>query len=210
MLNFLKPKSNISLSLNHPAATYYLGETVAATITIDNPKNLKVQEGRAALIYAEEYQVRYEDEDSDGNDTISYRWETSEQVVEQTTIVQAGTIPGGSETYQVAFKVPFTTRPSYQGDIVKARWFVKVTLDRKMALDVNESHPITVLSVGPRRDSGGDESVQFGEASTPKACDMDFWLPSRTLVIDEPVEGKLLVRPQTDFDVTEVRLELRC
>jgi hypothetical protein len=117
-------------------------------------------------------------------------------------------VPGGTpQVYQFETAIPSEGSPSCQGNIVKLKWLVKATLDRKMAPDSNAETEVLVFVEPPGRLAGAGE---FGHSNEPGEAEMALDLPCKEWVAGDTLEGQLLVRPQKDFDVSEVRVELVC
>jgi hypothetical protein len=117
-------------------------------------------------------------------------------------------VPGGvPQVYQFEAAIPSDASPSCEGNIVKLKWLVKATLDRKMAPDVNAETEVLVFVVPPGRLVGAGE---FGHSNEPREAELALALPGKEWVAGDTVEGQLLVRPQKEFDVSEVRVELVC
>ncbi len=209
MFNLFKgPNASINVTLDR--TTFRPGETIQAQITAQSEKDLPIQEGRAALVLRMEIQRRYEEtrRDSDGHmhtgETRS--WHNSESEVAKTVLLQAGTLAGGSpQTFQCSFTIPPELPVTCAGgQIMRARWWVKATLARKMAKDVEGKADITVYNPPPPSSGPG----QFGASNEPGEAGMTLALPRREFAVGETIEGQLLVRPQKAFGVSEVRVEL--
>jgi sporulation-control protein spo0M len=212
MFDFLKGgKANVTVALDRPVEPYYLGETVHATITIEGQKDLKIQEARATLSYREEYQYRHESSyrDSDGQEHThdETSWTTDEQVVQRQQLMKEGTIPGNfRQTFDFAATIPTTTPPTCEGgQIVRVKWQLKATLDRRLAGDIEATTDLLVFAAPPGRDVGAN---QYGYSNEPGEAELSFALPGKEWVLGEAVEGQLMVRPQKAFDASEVRVEL--
>jgi sporulation-control protein spo0M len=212
MFDFLKGgKANVTVALDRPVGPYYLGETVHATITIEGQKDLKIQEARATLSYREEYQYRHESSyrDSDGHEHTrdETSWMTDEQVLQRQQLMKEGTIPGNfRQTFDFAATIPATAPPTCEGgQIVRVKWQLKTTLDRRLAGDVEAATDLLVFAAPPGRDVGAS---QYGHSNEPGEAELSFALPGKERVLGETIEGQLVVRPQKAFDASEVRVEL--
>src|SRR5512137_2920276 len=90
MFDFLKGgKTSVKLTLDRPTIQdgtqvypYYPGETVHARVTLASEKEVKVREGRIALIYQEEYQYKHHHRTTDSHGhsrtTVATAWATDE------------------------------------------------------------------------------------------------------------------------------------
>jgi hypothetical protein len=137
MLGFLKGgKTNLAVTLDREFGHYHPGDVVRATLTIENEQDLKVQQGRVVFVRREEYQYRYRTASSGKSHGSSYHtaWATDEQELQREVMIQEGVVPGGvPQVYQFEAAIPSDASPSCEGNIVKLKWLVKATLDRKMA-----------------------------------------------------------------------------
>ncbi len=212
MFDFLKGgKANVTVTLDRPVQPYYVGETVHARINIQGQKDLKIQEARVQLVCHEEYQYKYESRstDSDGHTETSEetRWATDEQVVQRQQLMPEGTIPANfNQTFDFAAPIPAGSPPTCDGGrIVRVKWMVKVTLDRKMAADTETAADLLVFST-PTGQAGG--AGQYGFSSEPADAQLHFVLADKEWTLGQTIHGQLVVQPQKAFDVSEIRVEL--
>ncbi|MBI5652632.1 MAG: hypothetical protein HZC40_19635 [Chloroflexi bacterium] len=212
MFDFLKGgKVYITLKLDQPNKFFRFGDPVRGTLTVENEKELKIQEGRVALVFKEESQYRYEstDRDSDGHErrTTNTSWQNDERVVAQNVFLREGVLAAkSSKSYEFDFAIPQNAAPTIEGgQIVRAKWLVKATLDRKMASDYNEQVEIPVFELAQRYD-GSDRN--YGYSNEPGEAEMALHLPMSEWAMGETIEGELIIKPQKSFDATEVRVEL--
>ena len=195
-------KVQVHIELDRPQGPYYPGDVLHAVVTIQSRKQVKVREVRAGLVFWERY--AYETRDLDGDRSTS--WATGELVVAKEVLVGEGTVPAGfNQSFRLTWQLPPDAVPPYTGKITRNRWLVKVTFDRKLKKDINEEVEIPLIVPPPGQWA---EPGEYGEASHPDEADMALWLPRLEWVEGETVEGRLLVRPQKDFTVSEVRVEL--
>jgi hypothetical protein len=212
MFDFLKGgKANLTVTLDRPVQPYFVGETVQARVTIEGQKDLKIQEARVQLVCREEYQYKHEHRhtDSDGHTHTSEEtsWTTDEQVVQRQQLMPEGTIPGSfNQTFEFAAAIPAGSPPTCEGGkIVRVKWMVKATLDRKMAGDTEAAADLLVFSA-PSGQVGG--AGEYGFSNEPAEAELSLNLPGKEWALGETIEGQLVVRPQKTFDASEVRVEL--
>lgn len=211
MFDFLKGgKANLAVTLDRPVQPYYLGETVNARIHIQGQKDLKIQEARVQLVCREEYKYRYESRstDSDGSVDVSEeeRWATDEQIVQRLQLMAEGTIPSNfNQVFEFAASIPAGWPPTADGRIVRVKWQVKATLDRKLAADTEAVAELLVFSP-PTGQAGGVGA--YGFSNQPSDAQMHFMLPQKEWALGETIQGQLVVQPEKTFDVSEIRLEL--
>jgi len=208
MLSFLKG-GEATIKVVPERTHYQPGEQVRVQVTVAAEKHLPIREGRVALCSKHELQHRVQEHrrDSSGRTRTvqTTTWRRFEQEVDKTVILPEGVLPGGTETvHECTFTIPPQASPTCAGRIIHVEWWVKVTLDRKMAKDVEERVDLLVFKALP----GTSGSGRCGMASEPGEAEMAFELPSREWVLGDTIEGQLLVRPLKDIAVTEVRVEL--
>ncbi len=211
MFDFLKGgKTDLTITVDRPTAFYLPGDCVKAKLRIESQNEAKIQEGRIVLLYKEEYERRYEDwhRDSKGHRTRRQvtSWHSQDHEVERKVFVQEGTIPANyDQTSEFEFSLPPLAPPTADGGkIVRLKWLVKATLDRKMSSDFNAQAEILVgAAPGQARGAG-----VYGSSNEPGEAEMALALPSDTFVLGDTIEGELIIRPQKSFDVTEIRVEL--
>ncbi len=210
MFNFLKGgKVNLNVAIDRPTGVYYPGETVHVTISLNSDKDLKFQEARAALLYQEKFQYKtlQHSTDSDGHSETEevYHWKTNNQeVARQTLLGETNLSKGSAQTFQFDAQIPPSAPPTYPGNIIQVKWLAKATLDRKLFGDINTEVPLAVMVVP----TGARTAGQYGQSNEPNEALMSLELPGTEWCAGETIEGRLVVNPQKNFDVTEVRVEL--
>lgn len=212
MFDFLKGgKATVTVAVNRPAQPYYVGEAVQARIDIQVQKELNITEARAQLVCREKYQSREEsgeiDDDGSTSSSIEKKWVTNEQVVHQQQLLPGNSLPSGfGQTFDFVAPIPADAPSTCEsGKIVNIEWFVKATLARKLARDIEALVPIRLLSTPTgEADKGGE----YGFSNEPDEAALSFALSSLEWCLGDTVEGKFVVQPHKGFDVSEVRLEL--
>ncbi len=218
MFDFLKGgKTEVKLTLDRPVSAegmpvhpYYLGETVHAKLMVTSDKDVKVREGRIALIYHEEYQYRHRHHSTDSHGhtrtSVATAWGTDEREAVRHVFLGESTLPAGTaKGLEFDFPLPATAPPSARAEIIRVEWSIKATLDRPMAGDVES---IVVLPVFAGAPGTPVTDLPYRDSSEMQDADMTFSLPKREWVMGETVAGRLQVCPKTPFDVTEIRVEL--
>lgn len=210
MFNFLKgKKDNLTVSLDRPEGVYLPGETLKAEISFECQKDVHVQVGRAVLICEEEFDYRSWDSstDSDGNTDeslcehrYSQRYEFDAQVFVLDTTLTAGSVHHFTYTTQI----PQPALASTPGQIIKVRWLVKATLDRKLAADYNTETELTI----PAALTAASAPGKYGQSSEMDQTNLSLELPGTAWLAGTTISGTLHIHPLKDFDVTGVRLEL--
>jgi hypothetical protein len=218
MFDFLKGgKTSVKLTLDRPISKdatqvypYYLGETVHARVTLVSEKEVKIREGRIALVYQEEYQYkhRHHSRDSHGHSrtTVATAWATDEREANRQVFLGETSLPAGTQkTYEFDLPIPTNAAPSAQAEIVHIKWMVKATLDRKMAGDIEDKVDLPVF-IGASSTSA--QPVEAGVSNEPDEADLIFSLSGKEWVMGETIAGWLQISPKKEFDVTEIRVEL--
>ena len=208
VFDFLKGgKVEVNIELDRPTEFYHPGDAIHASVTLEGKKKMKVRQIKAELVHWERYRYDRTTTDMDDDDRTSTYTDTAETIPVQEVLMEAGEIPAESvQTYTLDWTIPDNAVPPYQGEITQSRWLVRVTLDRKLGLDTNAEVEVPLIVSPPGRDiQPGD----YGSASHPGEADMSLWLPKLEWVEGETIEGNLLVRPQKDFKVSEVRIEMQ-
>jgi len=218
MFDLLKGgKTSVKLTLDRPiskdatpAYPYYLGETVHACVTLVSEKEVKIQEGRIALVYQEEYQYQHRTRSgtSRGHSTttVATAWATDEREANRQVFLGETSLPAGTQkTYEFDLPIPTNAAPSARAEIVHIKWVVKVTLDRKMAGDIEDRVDLPVFAGA----SGTSvQPIESGVSNEPDEADLIFSLPGKEWVMGEMIAGRLQISPKKEFDVTEIRVEL--
>jgi Arrestin (or S-antigen), C-terminal domain len=195
----------VELSVETDKAAYLPGETVTATISVRATKDLEIEEGRAELVYENEYSYREQYRNSDGSVEVSEPTTTDRLVHTTEPFLQPGAVAtGAGHEYTVALKLPDDAIASGEGEITKVRWKVKAILSRRRANDPDAHTVFTVLSppdaYAPSTEAGVDANDD---------CDLDLHLTgSRDVRPGDTVAGTLIVTPRSALDAKEVRVEL--
>ncbi len=228
MLSFLRG-SKASITIVPARANYQPGESIQVQIKVSSEQDLSVREGRVALCLKHELQYR-NDEARSASDR--YTWQRTEREIEKVTFLPEGVIPAGSsQVYECTLTVPATALPTGAGGklfsdlmgmvsplakaavpptcaggkIIRVYWWVKATLDRKGARDVEERADIVVFNALPGINA---RAGRYGVSNQLDEAEMALDLPSLEWALGETIEGQLLVCPQKAIDVSEVRVEL--
>lgn len=210
MFNFLKGNQiTLKITLDHPEADYFPGENLQAMISVESNKELKIQEGRVALICREEYEYftleRTTNSDGRTNTEINTRWFGRDHEVAKELFLLEGTLsPNRTQTFPFSTRVPADALPSIPGKIIKVTWLVKVTLARKLATDINAETQFTVFSAF----TGEQQPGRYGQSNELGEIDLSLELPGTNWLAEDEISGKLQMLPRKKFDATEVRLEL--
>jgi sporulation-control protein spo0M len=218
MFDLLKSgKASVKLTLDRPIGPdsirvnpYFPGDMVHACVRVMSEKDLKIKEGRVALVYQEEYQYKHYSHSgtSRGHSTttVATTWATEERECNRQVFLGETQLPAGtSKTYEFDLPIPAGAPPSARGEIIHISWAVKATLDRQLAGDIQdrEDLPVYTRATAPSAQPG-----ELGVSSEPDEAGLSFSLPVREFVMGETIAGRLFVSPEKEFDVTEIRVEL--
>jgi Arrestin (or S-antigen), N-terminal domain len=210
-------KTSVKLTLDRPVSEdatqvypYYPGETVHASVMLVSEKEVKIREGRIALIYHEEYQYKHHHRTTDSHGhsrtTVATAWATDEREINRQVFLGETSLPAGTQkTFEFDLPIPSHAAPSAQAEIVHIEWMVKATLDRKMAGDIEDKVDLPVFT-GASGTSA--QPVEVGVSNEPDEADLIFSLPGKEWVMGEMIAGRLQISPKKEFDVTEIRVEL--
>jgi hypothetical protein len=200
-------KNGVQLGVETDKEAYLPGETVTATITVVGKDDLEIQEGRAELVYENEYTYRDRNYDSDGRYTTDSRTTTDHVTHATEPFLPAGTVRSGAgDAYAVALRIPEEVAPSGEGEITKVRWKVKAILSRRRARDPGAEAPFTVLSPP---EAHAEWIAREPELDTDADCELELRLTGgRHVRPGDTVAGALVVTPRSELDANEVRLEL--
>jgi sporulation-control protein spo0M len=208
VFDFLKGgKAELKVTLDRPRAVYNPGDTIHAVVRVEGVKDLKIQSAKIALVSLEEYEYRYEGRDADGDRETRKSKTTDEYRAWENQFLGETTVKGGTDqTYEFDLPLPPDAGPTVEGGkILNFSWLVKTTLDRRMASDVEDKQTIYVLSAPDPTARGAGE---FGFANEPAEAEMRLRLPGTAFLAGDTISGELVIRPQKEFDVTEIRVEL--
>jgi hypothetical protein len=197
---------SFAIELERADGVYFPGETVRARITVTAEDAAKFRELRAGLLLFEKYQAIEESRDSDGDRSYSRVWRESEQWAAK-EIIATGELPAGfRRTYHYEWQLPVNAAPYNDGKIINARWLVKVTMDRKLARDVNQEAVLYVIVPPTGTQMQPGEYVE--ETNAAEAVSLRFALPRLEFVQGETFNGRLLIEPHKEIKPRALRIEL--
>jgi Arrestin (or S-antigen), N-terminal domain len=211
MFSFLRPdKHELTITLDRPSAVYHAGETVHAGVTLKTRKALAVQEAHIVLLCRERYECR-DDGDADDDRSTSASalrfCRTDERECAREVIMRDLLIPAGAtQFHRFTATLPPSAHPTWRGGkIVELAWLVKATLEPRNAPAIKAEANVLVISAPSQQaDSGGE----FGQSSAADTVSLAFSLRSREWVTGKPIEGHLVLRPQLEVELNEIRVEL--
>lgn len=206
MFDFLKGgKATLQVQLDRIGQPYREGETIHATVTVQGEKDLKIQDGRLALIYREKYQYREESGLGDDSSTTAH-WATEDLEVWHTQFYGETTVKSNTnDKFEYDIPIPPNSPASGEGAILQTTWLVKAVLNRKMASDIVAESEIKLLHPPPGRLT---TPGKFGHSTGPRDAELEFILSGKEFVLGDTVAGQLLAHPNKEFDVSEIRIEL--
>lgn len=208
MFDFLKGgKATLTVTLDRATKIYAPGETIHANVRVEGVKDLKIQAAKIALVSREEYEYKYETRDSDGDLETRTSKTTDELKVWEKQFLNETTIKANSnQTFEFDIPLPPNALPSVEGgNILNHEWLVKTTLDRKLAGDVEDKQTVYVLAPASNKMLGAGT---YGSSNEPGEAELSLRVSNTQFAVGEIIAGEFIIRPQKDFDVTEIRVEL--
>ena len=183
------------------------GETVTATITVHAKRDFEIEEGRAELVYENEYRYRTRVHTSKGGSSTQTRTDTQKIVHATQQFHEGGSLPSGtSNQYTVSFRLPEDAIPTCDGEITKVRWRVEAILGVERSLDPDQHAPFAVLSA---RDLYADLAQRAPDVDNHGDCELDLRLQGgRHVRPGDTLRGTLVVAPHEELDPKEIRIEL--
>src|SRR3954467_1596475 len=176
----------IGVDVDERAGGFGPGDTLEARITLDAGKGLKAREVRAGLVIVERYETTDEYRDNDGDGRTRDVWKSDETWVRREVLARDD-VPAGQRSYSFAWPIPTNAPPPCAGKIVQVKYLVKVTVDKKLAKDINVERVINIVSHAPGRN---DTPVELGSSSDNEAR-MWFTLPRLEFLEGETIRGML-------------------
>ena len=208
MFDFLKGgKATLQVALDRATKIYVPGEMIHATVRVEGVKDLKIQAGRIALVSSEEYEYKYEARDSDGDlETRTSKTTDELKVWEQQFLGETTIKANSNQTFEFDMQLPPNALPSVEGGkILNHEWLIKTTLDRKLVGDVEDKQTVYVLSGASDKMLGAGT---YGSSNEPGEAELSFRVSNTQFATGEIIAGEFMIRPQRDFDATEIRVEL--
>lgn len=203
---FIKSKS-VELEVRLDKAAYLPGETVTATIALSGKKDLAIEEGRAELVYENEYTYSRTESDNDGGSGTEDETTTDRVAQAVGRFLERGSVGSGArDEYTVNFPIPSDAIPSGEGEITKVRWMIKAILSRRRARDPDADATFTVFSP---RERYAPWAQRPSEIDAHIDLDLELRVTgSKDLRSGDTVSGTFVVTPRSELDAQEVRVEL--
>jgi hypothetical protein len=198
---------DISIDLDRNNQPYAPGDTVTAKIQLRSDKEVKAREVRAGLIVQHRYKAIHRSRSSSNdNDTDSEVWETAEDWLYRESLAGEGGVKSGQDhAYIFNWPLPINGPAPCDGEIAKIKYLVKVTIDRKLARDINSEREVRV-AFSPTGEYA--QAGEYGEPSHAEDALLKLTLPGLELVPGQTIRGRLSVEPNKQFEARGVRVEL--
>jgi sporulation-control protein spo0M len=228
--NVVRGPVGFEIELERPDGPYYPGDIINGTLILSSEKNVNLRRLSLGLALWEHYCIPFGTDDA-GN--TQYREADYEDFVVQETILTDGRLPAGiPQHYQFRLSIPRGISPAYAQDINKLTaknfpadnrlaemflayaatqrhlqhsWLVKIILERQGKVDLHHQINLPLVVPPPAKQI---KAGKYGESSHPEQVRMSIYLPRLEWLEGERLQGKLLVRPHTDMQIRQVRLEL--
>lgn len=201
----------IGIDVEGGSEVFYPGDALSGIIRLEAKKKVKFEEIRLELNSIEKFKVRVEqvDIDDEGFEMTSThsKTETSKVNWAKVALLPGGELAKGfKQEFPIEIAIPDGVYSTHKGgSLASFDWELRVVVDRKMAVDVNEEVEIII---GALVSEEWFEPAEVGESNEPDEADMCFVLPKQAWLLGETVSGELRVNPKNDFKVSEVRVEL--
>ncbi|HEX6701501.1 MAG TPA: sporulation protein [Gaiellaceae bacterium] len=187
------------------------GESVQASVHVSGGrKDTQIDEARLRLVLENEYEWRDRDTGYDASTAgrlttkTRIRRDTDRKVIAEQRFLEAGAVFADTPSdHTLTVEIPLGSPPSGEGKITRVRWKVQATLARARARDISAELPLEVLSTAdPDWIEPEEEVDSHGE------CALSLDLEKRAFGAGEPIEGTLVLSPDAECKVNEVRVEL--
>jgi hypothetical protein len=208
-LDFLKG-SVAKLEIMVDGNVFQPGDTIHGRVILQVEDNeVNVRGGRIAILCQEKYQVRHRTHGRQGSHN-TYTWKTDTVGVFHKTLMDEMTLsPHFYQGYDFDCQLPADALPSLDGKIVKVTWWVKATLDRPKAVDVNTEAGFMVYSpIQGRITTPTEPALAALTGKHQEDVELILGLPRTDWELGESIEGELGITAHKDFKLTDIRLEL--
>ncbi|XP_065354355.1 arrestin domain-containing protein 3-like [Calliphora vicina] len=141
--------STCRFDLNKPNATYFSGEVIAGTITLNTSSDKNVRD--VSIIFLGEGKVKWEEShstsNSDGSSSTSTTYyRTHEVYVNNNTMVHGdGVLPVGTHTYSFNIPLPWECPTSCEGKYGHVRYEISLKINRYYRFDNVYKRPVTII-----------------------------------------------------------------
>ncbi len=199
-----RPELNIQLETPH----VHPGEEVRGVVHLQASSERGVEQGMVSLRCEEEYVYRERRRRSgsrSGSEVVSDREKTLLVDESQVFLDKTVVLPGQGSEFPFSFRVPEGAPPTYEGDILKLRWYVHAKLDLDRSLDATADASVSVY-LPPE----GPYPQPRYEATTAshEVCDLAMQLDGEVFAAGGAVSGVLHVQPKVELEVQGIRVEL--
>lgn len=200
----LGDQPEISVRLREPVAVP--GGEVSGIVVVRSGSEREVQRGGVYLRCEEECEIRVVRGSGKHRRVRRERVSTLLLDLEQ-PFIERGVLIGGHETeHGFSLPIPEQAPPTYEGDILRLRWYVHAKLDMEMSLDPQAEAGLTVYQPpeGPY-----PEPRHGADYADHPECGMGLALEGTAAEAGGVFCGAVRLEPRESFAVQEVRLQLR-
>jgi len=200
-----RPELNVALQSTNLAP----GQEVRGVVRITSEAERQVDRGFVALRCEERYEYR-ERRRSSGSRSGSHITSVTDTNLlldqEQEFIGATLVLPGESAEYPFSLAIPQNAPPTYQGEILKLRWFIHARLDLDRAFDSKAEVDLVVY----HPPEGPYPQPRFPlDQESHSECNVAVQLESEVVGAGGIVRGVLRIEPREEFEAQEVRAQLR-
>jgi Arrestin (or S-antigen), N-terminal domain len=181
-------------------------------------RTLKTRGVRAALIGTERYRYRKTETTPSGRGAMTTRTVevtgTAEVGRVEVDLAGPGSLPAGKEArWEWSVHVPDLGPATFEAEVLRCEWELRVTVDRPMASDAELRVPVRVAQPTALLDAGVVDVGEYGlfdEAPVNvDAHPAQLRLQPVPICVTEPFSGAVTLETESPVSVQEVRLELR-
>lgn len=190
----------VDVEVRTDRSRYLPGEDVELTVSAAVKHDVEVAEAWAELVWENEY--TYDFDDPEGGSKI-----TKTEVVlaaEELFLERERLRRGDTVDRTFTLRLPSSAPPSAAGEIVAVRWYAQARFVVQRDLDARGRSRIDVFQPRERFDQRAKAQP---EAIAP-GCAVDVEVPEREVRPGDVVLGSLVLLPESDLKVREVRVEL--
>ncbi len=187
-------------------------------VTFTPEREMRTRGVRASLVGTETYRYRRTETTPGANGQSTTRTVertgTEEVGRLEATFAPEGTLPAGRELrWEWSFHVPDLGPASFEGEVLRCDWELRVTVDRPMARDAELRLPVHVAQPTALLRAGVIDTGQYGlfeEAPVNvDARPAQVRLEPLPICVAQPYAGVVTIETAEAVPVQEVRLELR-
>lgn len=198
--------ANPSLEFEAECGQWVLSRPGSLFLAVKPLKALHVEEGLLEVICEEAWCTKDVGFDKDGHHSNRERQLANERVYVQERLLNDQSLQRGQDLRQeFALCMPAVAPPSYQGELCRIQWKIRLTIRRRFGHKETQDFPIIVLQPA----NGHFPVLQASTTSNfPETCVLRLVLDAPKVLSGRTVTGVLSIEPQKSFNAAGVRVEL--